>query len=523
VGDQTRVNGWQRRGASTSPAVFRRILRQLLEHWQWLALGFLCLVLTSGLSLLGPELMKRAIDSGIAYDYVRGEAVGSRSLIVWLGGLMLLVSVVRGLFGFGRQYLSEMVSQLLAFKLCMMVYDRIQRLSFECHDHAQTGQLMSRTTQDIEGVRFFVIMLAMGGFIVFWYLGIWLVLFVMHWQLALASLAVMPFVFHRAWHLGKRLEPVWDEIQDALAQMGTVLQENLTGVKVVRAFAREDYEIRKYEGRARVLFTKGVFAGRISALNTPLMTFMFSFAMAIVVMFGGVAVIDGEMTVGSLTQFAAYLTMLVWPVAMLGNVVNMLSRGLASGARILEVIDAQSKVQESEDAVELGRAKGEVRFENVIFSYAPTSALHEGPPHLGPLSFAWEAGQTVALVGATGSGKSTLVNLLPRFYDVDSGVITLDGQDVRNLTLASMRRNVGIVQQEVFLFSGSIAENIAYDASDATFDRIVAAAKAARLHEFIESLPRGYETEVGEHGSEAAIAAFAHAQHWKSKPNSVVE
>ncbi len=473
---------------------------QLLQHWRWLVFGFVCLLLTSGLGVLGPELMKRAIDSGIAYDYASGRASGSRSLILWLGALMLLVSIVRGLFGFGRQYLSEMISQLLAFELRMMMYDRIQRLSFEFHDHAQTGQLMSRTTQDIEAIRFFVIMLAMAGFIVVWYVGIWTILFAMDWQLALASLAVLPFVFHRAWRMGKRLEPVWDEVQEAIAQMGTVLQENLTGVKVVRAFARESFETGKYEARARVLLTRGVFAGRIQAFNTPLMTFMFSLATAVIVLVGGFMVVGGEMTVGELTQFAAYLTMLVWPVAMLGNVVTMLSRGLAAGARIFEVIDAQSKVTEAADAVDLGRAEGIVRFKNVTFSYAPADSLHEAAPHLGPLSFECEAGQTVALVGATGSGKSTLVNLLPRFYDVAGGSVSIDGQDVRQLTLSSLRRNVGIVQQEVFLFSASIRENIAYGASDAAFDDVVAAATAANLHDFIESLPGGYDTEIGERG-----------------------
>lgn len=484
----------------TSRPVLRRILLQLLRHWQWLLIGFVCLLFTSGLGVLGPELMKRAIDSGIAYNYATGETSGSRSLIVWIGALMLLASIVRGLFGFGRQYLSEMVSQLLAFELRMMMYDRIQRLSFEFHDHAQTGQLMSRATQDIEAIRFFVIMLSMAGFILVWYVGIWVILFAMDWQLALASLAVLPFVFHRAWHLGKRLEPVWDEVQDAIAQMGTVLQENLTGVKVVRAFAREAFETAKYESRARVLFTRGVFAGRIQAFNTPLMTFMFSFATAVIILLGGVAVVGGEMSVGELTQFASYLTMLVWPVAMLGNVVTMLSRGLASGARIFEVIDAQSKVAEAPDAVDPGRAEGRVRFDDVTFSYASGDSLHGGAPELGPISFECEAGQTVALVGSTGSGKSTLVNLLPRFYDVDAGCISIDDQDVRGLTLSALRRNVGIVQQEVFLFSASIRENIAYGASSATFAEVIAAAKAARLHDFIETLPGGYDTEIGERG-----------------------
>ena len=483
-----------------SRRIFTRIIAQLFGHWEWLACGFVCLLLTSGLGILGPELMKRAIDSGIAYDYAAGEASGSRSLIIWLGVLMLVVSVARGVFGFGRQYLSEMVSQLLAFELRMAMYDRIQRLSFEYHDHAQTGQLMSRATQDIEGIRFFVIMLAMAGFIVVWYAGIWAILFSLDWRLALLSLACMPFVLQRAWHLGKRLEPVWNEVQESLAQMGTVLQENLTGVKVVRAFGREVFEIGKYAERSQQLFDAGVFAGRVQAFNTPLMTFMFSLATAIVMLFGGIAVVGGDMTVGELTQFSSYLAMLVWPVAMLGNVVTMLSRGLASGARIFEVIDAQSKVQEAEDACELGRAEGHVQFEDVAFSYAPADSLHEGAPHLGPLSFECAAGQTVALVGATGSGKSTLVNLLPRFYEVDQGRVTLDGKDVRDVSLASLRRNVGVVQQEVFLFSASIRENIAYGASDASFADIVAAARAAHLHDFIESLPGGYETEVGERG-----------------------
>jgi ATP-binding cassette subfamily B protein len=481
-----------------STRILVRILSFLLLHWQWLLGGFVCLVLFSALGILGPELMKRAIDDGIAYDYVTGEAAGTRPLIVTLGIVMLIVSFLRGAFGFGRQYLSELVSQLVSFDLRMLMYDRIQRLGFEFHDQAQTGQLMSRATQDIEGVRFFVIMGSLTGFILVWYVSISAIMFAMSWQLALMSLACMPFVMHRAFHLGRRLEPIWERVQEALAQMGTVLQENLTGVKVVRTFCREEFESEKYRDKAGELYREGVVAGRVQAVNTPLMAFMFALATAIIVLFGGREVVTGAMTIGELTQFASYLSMLVWPVAMLGDVVTVLSRGIATGGRIFEILDTESTVQEAEHAVDLPTAEGRVAFEEVTFSYG--DKLHEASADLGPISFACDPGETVALVGATGSGKSTLVNLLPRFYDVDAGRITIDGIDVRSVSLASLRRVVGIVQQDVFLFSSSIRENIAYGAPDASRQDIVAAAKAAQLHQFIVELPGGYETEVGERG-----------------------
>jgi len=444
--------------------------------------------------------MKRAIDSGIAFDFNTGKASGDATLLIILGLAILGLSLMRGWFGFGRTYLSELVSQRLTYDLRNLMYDRIQRLSFAYHDKAQTGQLMSRATQDIEGVRFFVAMSSLMIFILVWYIGIWTILFLMNWQLALISLACMPLVAHRAITIGAKLNPIWASIQERVARLATILQENLSGVKVVRAFCREQYESDKFEAEARNLYADGLQAAKVQAFNTPLMSFMFILASGLILWFGGREVIEGRLTLGELTQFSSYLSMMVWPIGLLGFIVNAVSRGIVAGARIFEVLDAESTVQESSDAIEVTNVKGLVRFQDVSFTYDWENQYELAGPVLRNINLEGKPGEMVALLGSTGCGKSTLVNLIPRFYDVTSGSITIDGIDIRRLTLGSLRRNVGIVQQEVFLFSATIKENIAYGAVDATMEEIVAAAKVAYLHEFIESLPDGYDTWVGERG-----------------------
>ncbi len=457
-------------------------------------LAFACLFLSFAFGIAGPELLKRVIDTGLAFDFKTGETAGDQTLLIILGLAILGANLLRGGFGFGRTYLGEFISQRVAYDLRNLLYNRIQRLSFAFHDKAQTGQLMSRATQDVEAVRMFVSQGAFMAFLVVMYIGIWVILFLMNWQLALVSLACMPLVANRAITIGTKLRPIWTSIQEKIARLGTVLQENLSGVKVVRAFTRERYESTKFEKEARKLYKDGLQVGKIQAFNSPLMTFMFVLASGLVIWFGGREVIAGKLTVGELFQFSIYLAMMVWPIGMLGFMVNIVSRGIAAGKRVFEILDAESAVKEAPDAIELSEVEGLVRFEGVSFGYDPFS------PVLDNVDLEAKPGEMVALLGSTGSGKSTLVNLIPRFYDVTSGQITIDGTDIRDVTLASLRRNVGIVQQDVFLFSATIKENIAYGAVDATMEEIVTAAKAAYLHDFIESLPEGYQTWVGERG-----------------------
>jgi len=472
-----------------------RLLGLLKKYWKWAAIAYICLLMTTVFALGVPELVKRAIDTGISFDFQTGEITGNQTVLIIAGVGIAVASLLRGGFGFGQTYLSEFIGQRVAYDLRNLLYDRIQRLSFAFHDKAQTGQLMSRATQDVEAVRFFVSMgILRTAYIAFIFIGICVMLFLMNWQLTLISLACMPVVAYRAITIGSRLRPIWTNIQEGIAKLGTLLQENLSGVKVVKAFSHEQYESAKFKEEARSLYEDSLLSSKIQAFNTPLMTFLFVLASGLIIWFGGREVVAGELTAGELTQFYFYVAMMLMPIRMLGFIITMVSRGIAAGERVFEILDAESAVKETPNATELSEVKGLVKFQDVSFRYDSWS------PVLKNVDLEAKSGEMVALLGTTGSGKTTLVNLIPRFYDATSGNITIDGIDVRDVTLTSLRRNVGIVQQDVFLFSATVADNIAYGAVNASREDIVTATKAAYLHDFIESLPEGYDTWVGERG-----------------------
>ena len=477
-----------------------RLFGFLKKYWLWVVLTYVCLLVSTGFSLGIPELIKRAIDQGISLDLQTGGMTGDQQVLLIAGLSILGASLLRGLFGFGQTYLGEFIGQRVAYDIRNMLYDRIQRLSFAFHDKAQTGQLMSRATQDVEAVRMFVSMGALRmAFIFATFFGICALLFSMNWTLALITIAAMPPVAYWGIRLGRRLRPIWTDIQEGIARMGIHLQENLSGVKVVRAFSREPYEIEGFRQKARQYYDDSILSSKIQAFNMPLMAFVFTLASAVVIWYGGREVVEGRLTPGELTQFYFYMAMMIMPIRMLGFMVNLISRGIAAGDRIFEVLDAQSAVREKPGATGLVNVKGLVKFEDVSFSYDVNPYESLGAV-LDKVDLEAKPGQMVALLGSTGSGKTTLVNLIPRFYDVTSGRITIDGVDIRDATLTSLRHNVGIVQQDVFLFSATVRDNIVYGATDASDEQVLAATKTAYLHEFIESLPEGYDTWVGERG-----------------------
>ena len=317
----------------------------------------------------------------------------------------------------------------------------------------------------------------------------------LNWKLALLSLIFVPFVILRSAIVLRRLRRMWLHVQEIMGETVTVLQENLVGVNVVKAFASEDYEIRKYAAKATELREEYFLTERLQGINSAWMTFYFTFALGVVLWFGGWEVVRGNLTAGGLAQFVLYMNQLTFPIRQSAQVINSFSRAISSGQRIFEVLDADSPVEERPDARVLTRSEGKVRLQDVSFSY------DERIPALKHIDIGAEQGQITAILGSPGSGKSTIVNLLPRFYDVTEGSITIDGNDIREFTLESLRRNVGIVQQDVFLFSATIRDNIAYGVANATEDDVINAAKIAQLHEHIISLPQGYDTWVGERGS----------------------
>ncbi len=457
------------------------------KYWGGLLLAFICLIATTVFSLVIPRVLGQGIDTVLSS--------GQRSSIILAAVIIIGSSALRGLTGYGNRYLTEVVSQQASYDIRNALYDHLQRLSFAYYDKAQTGQLMSRATVDIEAVRMF---LGEGLLTIFQTVllvgGIAYLLISLDWRLALLTLAFMPAIAWRTIVVSGRLQPVWLKVQQLIAALGTTLQESLIGIRVVKAFSRQKEEGQKFSTDAKKLYDAQIGAARLQAFNMPLMIFLLSLPTVLVLWYGGRQVIAGSLTIGGVTQFILYLGMLAMPIRRLGFVANMFSRTVSAGQRILEILDTESLVKEKPNAIELGRLKGQVSFENVSFSYNSLG------PALNNISFSVQPGQLVALLGGSGSGKSTIVNLISRFYDVSSGRITVDGIDIRDVTLASLRKNVGIAQQDVFLFSATIRDNIAYGVPDANMEQIVAAAKAAQIHDFIQSLPDGYNTWVGERG-----------------------
>ena len=420
---------------------------------------------------------------------------GQRSYVWIAAGVIVGAAILRGMTGYGQRYLNELVAQKTTYIMRNALYERIQRLSFAFHDRSQTGQLMSRATVDIEAVRMFFAMGLLGmAQVLLMIIAVAVILLVMDWRLALLTLVFVLPVIWLAISFGRSIRPIWLKVQAIMGTMGTTLEESLAGITVVKAFSHEKEDNRIFAEQATVLSDEQIKAARLMGINAPTMALLFTVPTAVILWYGGHQVVDGVITIGDITQFILYIGMLVMPVRRLGMMVNLYSRTLSAGQRILEILDTKSEVTEKPDAIELGRVKGRVTFQNVSFSYSNMGAA------LKDVSFEVQPGQLVALLGRSGSGKSTVANLLARFYDVTEGKILVDGADIRDVTLASLRRNVVAAQQDVFLFSATIRENIAYGAVNAGMEQITEVARAANLHDFIMSLPRGYDTWVGERG-----------------------
>ena len=465
-----------------------RALGYLKRYWLLAAGAFLGLLISTATRLVVPRLTQTIIDDGIA--------AGQMRVVVWAAVGMVALAIAGSGFSFLQGVLSARTAQGVAYDLRNQLYAKIQSLSFSYHDRAQTGQLLTRATSDVEMVHMFVGM----GFIQFlsailMMVGSMALLFATDWQLALIMLVLAPLTFGVFAFFAGKARPLFMRIQQRLADLNTVLQENLVGVRVVKAFAREPYEAQRYTQANQNLFDLNLAVGRLFSVAMPLIFLIANLSLLSVYWFGGYQAITGRLTVGRLVAFANYMMMAFFPMLMLGMIMAMISQAGASAERVFEILDARSEVTEKPNAIELPPIRGRVAFENASFRY-----FGGGELVLKNVSFTAEPGQTVALLGATGSGKSTIINLIPRFYDVTEGRVTIDGYDVREVRLDSLRRQVGIVLQETTLFSGTIRENIAFGRPDASMDEIIAAAKAAEAHDFIMSFPEGYETQVGERG-----------------------
>ncbi|MEK7440063.1 MAG: ABC transporter ATP-binding protein [Chloroflexota bacterium] len=413
------------------------------------------------------------------------------------GVAIVIFAVLRGVFAFLQAYWAERNSQSVAYDMRNDLFAKIQRLSFSYHDQNQTGQLMVRATDDVEKVRLFIgqgLLQLVGAIILL--SGTMIILFGTNAQLAWAAIPVLPIALVLFMFFGVISQPLFLKVQQTLSALNTVLQENLAGIKVVKAFTREAQEQVKFKKAADDVLNQQLTVTRIFVFLFPLVFLIANLGQASTLYFGGQQMIGGTLTLGEWQEFSLYLIYLFIPIAQFGFIITQLGQASASAGRIFEILDAKNDVVDKANALTLPSVKGEVKFENVTFRY-----FGGGDPVLKNVTFEAKKGETVALLGATGSGKTTIINLLPRFYDPTQGKITIDGNDLRDVTLDSLRSQIGIVLQETNLFSGTIRDNIAFGKPDASLDEVIAAAKAAAAHDFITSFTQGYDTPVGERGT----------------------
>lgn len=484
--------GGSARAMETMPpgggAALRRALAYLGAYKGDAVGAFVSLLLVTAANLVTPQLLRVAVDRGIAHRQ-------STAVIVAVCGLVG-VAAVRGLFTFLQGFLAERASQGVAYDLRNNLFAQIERLSFSYYDQVQTGQLLTRVTSDVEQIRTFagngIVQMAAAGVML---VGTTILLLLINWRLALVALTIVPAIALLMTRFIRSIRPLFMQVQQTLGRLNTVLQEDLAGIRVIRAFVREEYETARYRVVNEELLGKNIETTRAAANNFPFVQFLGNVGTLLVVWYGGYQITGGRLTVGELIAFNAYLTYLLFPILTIGFQAAGISRAGASAQRVFEVLDAPLDVRDAPDAAPLPPITGRVELRGVQFRYPGSDRAV-----LQDIDFVAEPGQTVELLGTTGSGKSTLVNLIPRFYDVTGGSVRIDDHDVRAVTLASLRGQVGIVLQETLLFSGTVRDNIAYGKPDATPEQVEAVARAAQADGFIRVLPQGYATIIGERG-----------------------
>ena len=489
LSDKARVD------AKAMPRVLQRIVALAWRYPGLVVLAMACSLGSALASLALPRLLGKAVDQA-HHLLLSGDAGVARQALWMTAGLVIAATIVRGLMTMLSGYLGELVSQKVGYDLRLQFFQQLQRLSFGFHDRIHSGDLITRGMLDLEGARVFI----QGGLMPV--LTLVLLLGFAAWEmlridltLGLIGLAFVPFSAGALGRMGFLLRVTWLRFQELMSALTLTMEENLQGIRVVRAFAGKTFEMMKFDRASMdaLAYSYDRITLRFRAVSVMQVTFNAS--MAGLLWFGGHKVAAGRLSVGTLTAYLTYMTLLQTPIRQIAMIFNSAARATSSGARLFEVLDLEPDIDDKPGAQALAPTKGVLRFEGVDFAYAAG-----GKPILKGLDFQVGPGETLGVVGPPGSGKSTIANLIPRFYDVTAGRITLDGVDIRDVTLASLREYVGLVQQEAFLFDSSIGHNVAYADPWAEEERIVGAAKVAQIHDHIAGLPEDYETRVGERG-----------------------
>ena len=499
-------------------STFKRLFGYITPYWELKAI-IIVIVLTALFSVLSPAIIGNIIDTigyvaaGEPIPEATGiEGAANKILIpiseAWSSGMshdrkvlmvfsfsLVVISILEGILSYIQRYTLEIVSQRASFDMRDHMYNSLLEQSFSFYDQQRTGQLMARATGDINMLgRFFNF-----GFRLALSNGLLLVLVIysmisINTRLTLVSIIILPFLLATALNFSKRVRPMWKAVREQNGVITSVMQENLSGLRVVRGFSREEFEEEKFWTEIMKYFDINIEMAKLRAFFRPLTSLISGIGVIIIIMYGGTLVIEDALSLGSMIAFYFYLVRLMGPVRMLGFMTGMFVRAQAAAERVFEIIDAEIDVHDKEDAITQESVKGHLVFEDVWFSYDGENMV------LKDIDLDVNSGQTVAILGATGSGKSSIINLIPRFYDVTQGSIKLDNMDIRDLTIKSLRGHIGIVRQDPFIFSTTLRENIAYGVENASLEQLRGAAQQAKIHEFIEGLPEKYDTKVGERG-----------------------
>jgi ABC-type multidrug transport system fused ATPase/permease subunit len=467
--------------------IFARLLG-FLGPYKWsLAVSIVLAAASQAAAIALIRVTQSIIDKGIR--------PGDQEAVWILVGVIAALGLVKALLMVGRRFISGKQALGVEFDMRNALYGHLLRLSFGFYDRHQTGQLMSRATVDLQGVRFFLgyglIFFAQNLFTI---VGATAIMFWTDWRLALVALAITPALIVLAYRYSSVSHPVLRDVQQKIADVTTVAEENIVGVHVVKSFAQEEVEAQKFAQRSEAVFQRTVDANRQRSIYVPLLSFIPLLAQAAILLVGGWMVVHDELTVGEFFAFNLYVSLLIMPLRMLGMWIGQSQRATASGERIFQILDEPEEIAERPGAIELPPGEGRITFEGVTFGYDPERPVLDG------IELEVKPGRSIAVIGHTGSGKTTLTALVPRFYDVTTGSVLVDGTDVRDVTLTSLRRSIAVISQDPFLFSTTVRENIAFGAPDATDEEVERAARLAQAHEFVAALPQGYETVIGERG-----------------------
>jgi ATP-binding cassette subfamily B protein/subfamily B ATP-binding cassette protein MsbA len=467
-----------------------RLIKYARPYWGLLVISALSLLGITALNLLTPWLIKD-LTAILTSDFNSDSMVSIRNIAI----ILAVAYAVRAIFRYLNNYLSHLAAWNLVADMRVLVYDHLQKLSLRFYHDKQTGQLMSRTVNDTATFEL-LIAHAVPDLVtnILIIVGVSVILFSMNATLALLTLIPIPFLVISGWIFTKKILPNFREAQNTLADLNATLQDNISGMKEIQVFNQQPREKKKIQKKAQSYVSAILHALKLSAIFHPTVEAISSLGTVIVVGFGGWLALNNRLSVSEIVGFLLYLNLFYQPISALARVMEDLQQAVAGADRVFEVLDTEPDIQDSKDAIELKNCKGEVTFNDVSFHYL------EASPVLQNVSFTARPGQMIALVGPTGVGKTTIISLMARFYDPISGSILLDGKDLRKVTLSSLRNQISIVLQDIFLFNGSIADNIAYGSKSASLEDIVEAAKIARAHDFISELPEGYDTVVGERG-----------------------